>query len=162
MIDLTIYDEAALERAAQRARERHIIIPTFQQMINPHLIPQAVQEKLQTVGLWYLNPLNLFRITWHNEPKVSGGGFGGVNFVEIPPALSGFPPAFFVLLGKWFPTGAHKVGAAFGCRLHASSPANLIPPAKRRYGRLPAIIAGAALTILTCSVANLSLFCRKG
>lgn len=115
MIDLTIYDEAALERAAQRARERHIIIPTFQQMINPHLIPQAVQEKLQTVGLWDLNPLNLFRITWHNEPKVSGGGFGGVNFVEIPPALSGVPARIFVLLGKWFPTGAHKVGAAFGC-----------------------------------------------
>ena len=115
MIDLTIYDSAALERAIQRGRERHIIIPTFQQMINPSLIPQAIQEKLRGVGLWDLNPLNLFRITWHNEPKPFGGGFGGANFIEIPPALSGVPARIYVLLGKWFPTGAHKVGAAFGC-----------------------------------------------
>lgn len=115
MIDLTIYDEAALERAIQRGRERHIIIPTFQQMINPSLIPQAVQEKLRDVGLWDLNPLNLFRITWHNQPTAFGGGFGGANFIEIPPALSGVPARILVLLGQWFPTGAHKVGAAFGC-----------------------------------------------
>lgn len=115
MIDLTIYDEAALERAVQRGRERHIIIPTFQQMINPSLIPEKVQSQLTQIGLWDLNPLNLFRITWHNEPKTHGGGFGRVNFVEIPPALSGVPARILILLGKWFPTGAHKVGAAFGC-----------------------------------------------
>ena len=115
MIDLTIYDEAALERAIQRGRERHIIIPTFQQMINPSLIPQAVQEKLRDVGLWDLNPLNLFRITWHNQPTAFGGGFGGANYMEIPSALSGIPARILVLLGQWFPTGAHKVGAAFGC-----------------------------------------------
>lgn len=115
MIDLTIYDEAALERTVQRGRERHIIIPTFQQMINPSLIPETIQAQLTQIGLWDLNPLNLFRITWHNEPKTDGGGFGGVNFVEIPPALSGVPARILVLLGKWFPTGAHKVGAAFGC-----------------------------------------------
>lgn len=115
MIDLTTYDEAAWQRAVQRGRERHIIIPTFQQMIHPHLIPQPIQDKLRGVGLWDLDPLNLFRITWHNEPTGHGGGFGGVNFVEIPPALSGVPARILVLLGKWFPTGAHKVGAAFGC-----------------------------------------------
>ncbi len=115
MIDLTIYDESALERAVQRGRERHIIIPTFQQMINPHLIPDTIREQLRHVGLWDLNPLNLFRINWHNEATAHGGGFGGVNFVEIPPALSGVRARILVLLGKWFPTGAHKVGAAFGC-----------------------------------------------
>jgi cysteine synthase A len=115
MIDLTIYDESALERAVQRGRERHIIIPTFQQMINPHLIPDTIREQLRHVGLWDLNPLNLFRINWHNEATAHGGGFGGVNFVEIPPVLSGVRARILVLLGKWFPTGAHKVGAAFGC-----------------------------------------------
>lgn len=115
MIDLTIYDEAALERAIQRGRERHIIIPTFQQMINPSLIPETIQTQLTQIGLWDLNPLNLFRITWHNEPKTHGGGFGNVNYVEIPPTLSGVPARILILLGKWFPTGAHKVGAAFGC-----------------------------------------------
>ena len=76
MIDLTIQEEA-LERAAQRARERNIVIPTFSQMQDPSLIPVAVKERLQDVGLWDLNPLNLFRITWHNDPVAHGGGFGG-------------------------------------------------------------------------------------
>ena len=114
MIDLTIH-EAALERAVQRARERHIIIPTFQQMINPATIPGKVKAQLGDVGLWDLNPLNLFRITWHNEPTPHGGSFGGVNFLEFPPELTGVNARIITLVGKWFPTGAHKVGAAFGC-----------------------------------------------
>ncbi|KAA3658225.1 MAG: pyridoxal-phosphate dependent enzyme [Chloroflexi bacterium] len=115
LIDLTIHDEAKLERAIQRAREQNIIIPTFKQMINPDLIPDSIKEKLENVGLWDLNPLNLFRINWHNEPKASGGKFGVVNYLELPKELTGVDARIVVLLGKWFPTGAHKVGAAFGC-----------------------------------------------
>lgn len=115
MIDLTIHDEAVLERAVQRARERNIIIPTFEQMIDPQKVPAEVANRLAEVGLWDLNPLNLFRITWQNEPKASGGGFGGVNFVEWPRELTGTDARIVQLVGKWFPTGAHKVGAAFGC-----------------------------------------------
>ncbi|NMD28015.1 MAG: pyridoxal-phosphate dependent enzyme, partial [Chloroflexi bacterium] len=70
---------------------------------------------LKTVGLWDLDPLNLFRITWHNEPLARGGLFGGVNYVEFPPELTGVPARVVALVGKWFPTGCHKVGAAFGC-----------------------------------------------
>jgi len=115
LIDLTIHDEAKLERAIQRAREQNIIIPTFKQMINPDLIPDSIKEKLENVGLWDLNPLNLFRINWHNEPKASGGKYGSVNYLELPKELTGVDARIVVLLGKWFPTGAHKVGAAFGC-----------------------------------------------
>lgn len=115
MIDLTIHDENVLERAVQRARERNIIIPTFEQMIEPDKIPQAIKDDLQDVGLWDLDPLNLFRITWRNEPTTSGGGFGDVNFVEWPRELTGIDARIVQLVGKWFPTGAHKVGAAFGC-----------------------------------------------
>jgi cysteine synthase len=114
MIDLTVYEDR-LERALQRAQERHIIIPTFEQQRHPEQIPAAVQSRLADVGLWDLNPLNLFRITWHNEPVAHGGGFGGVNFLELPPALTGTEARIVILIGKWFPTGAHKVGAAFGC-----------------------------------------------
>jgi cysteine synthase A len=62
-----------------------------------------------------VHPRNLFRITWHNEARPSGGGFSGVNYLELPPALTGVPARIIVLVGKWFPTGAHKVGAAFSC-----------------------------------------------
>jgi cysteine synthase len=70
---------------------------------------------LKGIGLWDLHPRNLFRITWKNEPVPSGGGFGGVNYMELPKSLTGVDARIVVLVGKWFPTGAHKVGAAFGC-----------------------------------------------
>ncbi len=114
MIDLTI-DQKRLERAVQRARERGIIIPTFAQMKDPSHIPAGIKARLKKVGLWDVNSLNLFRITWKNEPVAHGGGFGSVNYVELPPALTGVPARILCLVGKWFPTGAHKVGASFGC-----------------------------------------------
>ena len=113
-IDLTMYPERRA-RALQRVRERNIIIPTYAQMKNPALIPDHIKADLAKIGLWDVNPRNLFRITWHNEPKAEGGGFGGVNYMELPPSLTGTSARIIVLVGKWFPTGAHKVGAAFSC-----------------------------------------------
>ena len=114
MIDLTMHEEQ-LERAVKRARERNIVIPTFAQMKNPDLIPASVKEELFSMGLWDIAPRNLFRITWKNDPVSSGGGFGGVNYIELPSSLTGVEARVVALVGKWFPTGAHKVGAAFGC-----------------------------------------------
>jgi cysteine synthase len=115
MIDLTIH-EKPLERAVQRARERNIVIPTFAQMKDPSRIPGRIRAGLQNVGLWDLNSLNLFRITWKNEPVPQGGGFRAYgNYLELPPSLTGVPARIIALVGKWFPTGAHKVGASFGC-----------------------------------------------
>jgi len=113
-IDLTVIKERQ-ERAIQKARERNIIIPTFAQQRNPELIPAKIKDELKGIGLWDLHPRNLFRITWKNEPKAFGGGFGGVNYIELPSSLTGTDARIFALVGKWFPTGAHKVGAAFGC-----------------------------------------------
>jgi cysteine synthase len=114
MIDLTIHEER-LERAVRRAKEREIIIPTFAQMRNPELIPAAIKKELRQLGLWDLTPRNLFRITWKNAPVSDGGEFGGVNYIEFPKSLTGVQARIIALVGKWFPTGAHKVGAAFGC-----------------------------------------------
>jgi len=114
MIDLTKFEDR-LERSVQRARERNIIIPTFAQMKNPALIPDKIKEELRSIGLWDIHPRNLFRISWHNEPVASGGNFSDVNYLELPKSLTGVDARIVVLVGKWFPTGAHKVGAAFGC-----------------------------------------------
>ena len=113
-IDLTIEKDRRMH-AIQRVRERGIIIPTYAQMKNPALIPAKIKERLANVGLWDVNPLNLFRINWHNQPVPFGGGYGGVNFIEFPASLTGTPARIIALVGKWFPTGAHKVGAAFSC-----------------------------------------------
>ncbi len=114
MIDLTVHDKI-LERAIKRAQKNNVIIPTFKQQRDPSLIPEKIVDKLKDVGLWDINPLNLFRITWQNQPIEKGGGYGGVNFLEFPKELTGVDARIVALVGKWFPTGAHKVGAAFGC-----------------------------------------------
>ncbi len=114
MIDLTI-DPELRKRAIARAKERNIIIPTLKQQKDPGLIPDKIVDKLKHVGLWDVDPLNLFRITWHNEPVLKGGGFGDVNYIEFPKSLTGVEARIVAPIGKWFPTGAHKVGAAFGC-----------------------------------------------
>ena len=114
MIDLTI-NETQLKRTIQRAKERNIFIPTFKQMKNPKLIPQKIKDKLKQVGLWDVNSYNLCRITWKNEPKATGGLYNGVNYFELPPEITGVDARIIALVGKWFPTGSHKVGATFGC-----------------------------------------------
>ena len=113
-IDLTI-EESRRANAIKRARERNIVIPTYAQMKDPSKIPAKVKEELKNIGLWDVHPRNLFRISWHNEPTASGGTFNGVNYLELPSSLTGVPARIVVLVGKWFPTGAHKVGAAFSC-----------------------------------------------
>jgi cysteine synthase A len=102
-----------IRKTAKRCRERGIVIPTFAQLRDPALIPPATRAKLKRVGLWDVNPLNLFRITWKNDVRT--GGYGGVNCLEIPSAITGVKARVIGLVGSYFPTGAHKVGAAFGC-----------------------------------------------
>ena len=104
----------SLENAIKRCREKRVILPTYKQMRNPGLIPAKIVDGLKTTGLWDLNPLNMFRLTWKNEPVDFGGGFGEVNFLEIPSRLTGVKARIIILIGKYFPTGAHKVGATFG------------------------------------------------
>jgi len=110
-----VTNQKALENAVKRFKERGIILPTFEQQKNPDLIPPKIKDQLKNVGLWEINPLNLFRITWKNEPKEKGGLFGKVNYIELPKELTGVKARIVLLVGKWFPTGAHKVGAAYGC-----------------------------------------------
>ena len=114
MIDLTMNDEQ-LKDSAQRAKERNIIIPTFAQQKDPSLVPSSIYDELKDIGLWDVHPRNLFRITWKNEPIAKGGGFGEVNYIELPTELTGVEARIIALVGKFFPTGAHKVGATFGC-----------------------------------------------
>jgi cysteine synthase len=114
MIDLSI-NKSVLERNIKKARENNIIIPSFKQMKDPSTLPQKNRDRLKGVGLWDINPANLFRITWKNEAKESGGLFGSPNFIELPKALSGVDARIICLAGKYFPTGCHKVGASFGC-----------------------------------------------
>lgn len=115
MIDLTL-NEKILKKAVKRAREQNIIIPTFNEQRNPDTIPISIQKELADLSLWEIHPRNLYRITWKNEPKDRGGRYSpSPNYIELPPELTGVEARIIALIGKWFPTGSHKVGATFGC-----------------------------------------------
>ena len=114
LIDLTI-NEKKLVNSIKRAKENGFVVPTYAQMKNPSLIPSEIKEKLKSVGRNDLNPLNLFRINWHNEPKETGGLFGEGNYVVLPKEVTGVDAKIVAISGKYFPTGSHKVGAAFSC-----------------------------------------------
>ena len=103
----------AREHAVRRCRERSILIPTIAEQRDPTRISPAIRATLRALDMQAVDPRNLFRITWHNDPAT--GAFGPVNALEIPPELSGVRARIVGLVGKHFPTGAHKVGAAFGC-----------------------------------------------
>jgi cysteine synthase len=116
MIDLSVNAEQ-LEETVKRLREKKIILPTFAQMKNPNMhTPSKIKNELENIGLWDVQSQNLFRINWKNQPIAQGGKFNDIpNYIEIPSAISGVKARILALVGKWFPTGSHKVGATYGC-----------------------------------------------
>ena len=102
-----------LNKTIKRCKENKIILPTFEQLKKPETIPQEIKDKLKNIDMQEVNPLNLFRINWRNDPAT--GGIGDINFLEIPKEITGIKARVVGLVGKFFPTGAHKVGATYGC-----------------------------------------------
>lgn len=108
-----IENEEYLNKTIQRCKEQKIILPKFRELQNPETIPQNIQDALVDVDLNDTNPLNLFRINWRNDPTT--GKIGEINYLEIPKEITGVKARIIGMVGKFFPTGAHKVGATYGC-----------------------------------------------
>jgi len=158
MIDLTI-NKKLQDKNAAYCKEKGIILPTFEMMKNPEKISSHIKDSLKSVGLWEVNPLNLFRITWKNEQKDTGGLYGNVNHIVLPPELTGCKANIIVISGKWFPTGAHKVGATYGCLIPRLVTGQFDPqktkavwPSTGNYCRggayMSALLANSAIAIL--------------
>ncbi len=114
MIDLT-KNEEQIEKNAGICAEQGILLPTFRQMAEPESIPEEIRQELKDVDRDDVHSRNLFRVTWENEPVPAGGGYSGVNYREIPRELTGVDARIVGLVGRYFPTGAHKVGASYSC-----------------------------------------------
>jgi cysteine synthase A len=115
LIDLEVNEEQ-LKKTVESAKERNVVIPTIAQMKDPNKIPEAIKEKLKNTGLWDIDPVNLFRISWKNQPVKEGGLYNDLpNYIEIPSEISGVKARIFAMVGKYFPVGCHKVGASFAC-----------------------------------------------
>lgn len=108
-----IKNQKYLDLTMKRCRKRQIVLPTFEQMKKPWTIPEDIQKRFEKIDFQSVHPLNLFRINWCNDPQT--GRIGKINYLEIPPEITGVKAKIIGLVGKFFPTGAHKVGATYGC-----------------------------------------------
>ena len=108
-----IENEDYLQKTIERCKKQNILLPTFEQLKNPDTLPKKLVEALKQIDPQETHPLNLFRINWRNDPQT--GGIGEINHLEIPQEITGVKARIIGLVGKFFPTGAHKVGATYGC-----------------------------------------------
>lgn len=85
--------------------------PTFEEMLHPQKIdPRIRRDALRALRGDPLNPLNLFNITWR-------GADDQVYHRVLPKALTGVDAEIVVIYGMDFPSGSHKVGAAYSVLL---------------------------------------------
>ena len=85
--------------------------PTFEEMLHPHKIAAGVrQQALQARDSDPLDPVNLFNITWRDSANE-------VYHVVLPRELTGVAANIVVIYGRDFPSGSHKVGAAYSVLL---------------------------------------------
>lgn len=85
--------------------------PTFEEMLHPHKIAPNIREKaLKARVSDPLDPINLFNITWRDEQDE-------IYHIVLPPELTGVDASVVVIYGKNFPSGSHKVGAAYSVLL---------------------------------------------
>ena len=85
--------------------------PTFDEMLHPRTIDPALrQEAAKALDGDPLNPLNLFNITWRDAND-------DIYRLVLPKALTGVDAPIVVLYGGRFPSGSHKVGAAYSVLL---------------------------------------------
>jgi len=108
-----IQNQDFLNRTIKRCQKQNIILPTFNELKHPEKISENIQSKLKDIDFQEVHPLNLFRINWQNDKETNV--IGDINYLEIPKEITGIKARVIGLVGKFFPTGAHKVGATYGC-----------------------------------------------
>ena len=67
-----------------------------------------------------LDAINLYNITWKDEHNK-------VRHVVLPKALTNIDAEIVVLVGKYFPTGSHKVGATYSCTIEKQTKGEIEP-----------------------------------
>ncbi|MBN1583074.1 MAG: pyridoxal-phosphate dependent enzyme [Anaerolineae bacterium] len=86
---------------------KSVIGPTFEEMLHPDKIdPQVRKAALAAKENDPLDPINLYNITWRDAENK-------LYYEVLPCELTGVEAPIVVLYAKDFPTGSHKVGAAY-------------------------------------------------
>jgi len=109
--------------------------PTFEEMLHPSKIAPTIRAKAATARAKEpLEPINLYNITWRDPDN-------RIYHVVLPKALTGVDANIVVIYGRDFPSGSHKVGAAYSVLLEKTlfgevepSKHRLVWPSTGNYG----------------------------
>jgi len=94
--------------------------PTYDEMLDPSKISENIMEKVILAKEEELNPLNLFNITWRDSDNE-------IRKVVLPKAITGVDANIVVMLGKYFPSGSHKVGPAYATLIEGCVDKEILP-----------------------------------
>lgn len=94
--------------------------PTYDEMLERNHIDPKLMNEAEEAREDELNPLNLFNITWKDTENK-------VRKIVLPPELTGVDANIVVLLGKYFPSGSHKVGPAYSTLIEGCADGNILP-----------------------------------
>ena len=103
------------KKNAKYFKERGISLPKIKELANPEIINKEKKEKLISIDKDSPNPLNLFRIHWHNNHNHSKF-IHCPEYMVLPSELTKIDAKIIVNIGRLFPLiQAHKVLAAYAC-----------------------------------------------
>ncbi|HUI78414.1 MAG TPA: pyridoxal-phosphate dependent enzyme [Bryobacteraceae bacterium] len=94
--------------------------PTYQEMLQPELLPPAIRDRALAASANELDPYNLFNITWRGPDH-------RVRHIVLPKALTGVAANIVVLVGRCFPSGSHKVGPAYATLIEGELAGEIMP-----------------------------------
>ena len=94
--------------------------PTYYEMLYPESLDSTLRSHVLKAKECELDPLNLFNITWKNDNNQ-------VHKIVLSKALTGVDANIVVLLGKYFPSGSHKVGPAYSTLMEGCVDQTIIP-----------------------------------
>jgi cysteine synthase len=80
--------------------------PTYQEMLHPEKLPETVRKQAAAARSDEFDAANLFNITWRGPDE-------RIRHVLLPKELTGVEANIVVLIGRYFPSGSHKVGPAY-------------------------------------------------
>ena len=84
-----LVDRAVRDGAARWLGRAGVQLPTFAELADPALIPEARRAALRSVDPDHLEPANLFRMHWYNDGSRTGVAAVPCHLV-FPPALTFF------------------------------------------------------------------------
>ena len=110
-------NESVITKTSEYFKRKGIVLPKISELTDPNTISKDIQNKLKSIDKNDINPLNLFRVHWHNN--LDHTAFSkSPEYIVLPTEFTGVEAKIIVNLGRLFPLiTAHKVLAAYACLL---------------------------------------------